>query len=49
MDDPADQATLERLLASGTVRAVHSQEATLEEVFFDIAGVRRRLERSVQS
>ncbi len=40
MDDPADQATLERLLEGGTVRAVHSQEATLEDVFVEIAGVR---------
>jgi len=40
MDDPADQTTLEHLLAGGTVRAVHSQEATLEDVFVEIAGVR---------
>ncbi len=40
MDDPADQATLEHLLAGGTVRAMHSQEATLEDVFVEIAGVR---------
>jgi ABC-2 type transport system ATP-binding protein len=40
MDDPADQARLAEWMAAGKVRAVHSCEATLEEVFFDIAGVR---------
>lgn len=40
MDDPRDQARLEQLLASGSVRAIHSQEATLEDVFVEIAGVR---------
>ncbi len=40
MDDPADQARLAQLLAAGHVRAVHSQEATLEEVFIEVAGVR---------
>jgi ABC-2 type transport system ATP-binding protein len=40
MDDPRDQARLEQLMASGTVRAIHSQEATLEDVFVEIAGVR---------
>ena len=40
MDDPRDQARLEQLLASGAVRAIHSQEASLEDVFVEIAGVR---------
>ncbi|HEU5379543.1 MAG TPA: ABC transporter ATP-binding protein [Ktedonobacteraceae bacterium] len=40
MDDPHDQARLTQLMAQGLVQAVHSQEATLEEVFVKIAGVR---------
>lgn len=40
MDDPSDQAKLEDLMTQGTVRAIHSQEATLEDVFVEIAGVR---------
>lgn len=40
MDDPADQARLAQWMAAGRVRAVHSREATLEEVFLEIAGVR---------
>jgi ABC-2 type transport system ATP-binding protein len=40
MDDPADQARLAEWLAAGGVRAIHSQEATLEEVFIEVAGVR---------
>ncbi len=40
MDDPRDQDKLAELLAEGAVRAVHSQEASLEDVFFDVAGVR---------
>jgi len=40
MDDPRDQARLSQLMTQGAVRAVHSQEATLEEVFVEIAGVR---------
>ena len=40
MDDPADQARLAQWLAAGRVRAIHSQEATLEEVFIEVAGVR---------
>jgi ABC-type multidrug transport system ATPase subunit len=40
MDDPRDQARLAQLLARGVVRAVHSQEATLEDVFFEVASVR---------
>lgn len=40
MDDASDQARLAQLMAQGNVRAVHSQEATLEEVFIEVAGVR---------
>ena len=40
IDDPHDQARLAELLAQGTVRALHSQEAALEDIFFDVAGVR---------
>jgi ABC-2 type transport system ATP-binding protein len=40
MDDTSDQARLEQLMAQGMVRAVHSQEASLEDVFFELAGVR---------
>ncbi len=40
MDTPADQAKLAQWMASGQVRAVHSREATLEEVFLEVAGVR---------
>lgn len=40
MDSPDDQARLAQWLAQGQVQAVHSQEATLEEVFVEIAGVR---------
>ncbi len=36
LDDPADQ----QQLAQGKIRAVHSREATLEEVFVELAGVR---------
>jgi len=40
MDDPADQAHLAAWMAAGQVRALHSREATLEEVFIEVAGVR---------
>lgn len=40
MDNPADQAQLARWMQEGLVRAVHSEEATLEEVFIEVAGVR---------
>ena len=40
MDDPADQAKLGQWMAAGQVRAVHSREASLEEVFIEMAGVR---------
>ena len=38
-DDPADQQRLAGWMAQGRVKAVHSQEATLEEVFLKVAGV----------
>jgi ABC-2 type transport system ATP-binding protein len=40
MDTPGDRAKLAELMAAGHVRAVHSREATLEEVFIEVAGVR---------
>jgi ABC-2 type transport system ATP-binding protein len=40
MDTPDDQAKLAEWMASGQVRAVHSREATLEEVFIEVAGIR---------
>jgi len=40
LDDPADQQRLATWMAQGKVRAIHSREATLEEVFIEVAGVR---------
>ena len=40
MDDAEDQARLMQMLALGQVQAIHSQEATLEDVFIKVAGVR---------
>ena len=40
LDDPADQQQLAQWMTQGKVRAVHSREATLEEVFIEVAGVR---------
>lgn len=40
MDDPTDQARLAEWMAQGIVRSIHSQEATLEEVFIAAAGIR---------
>lgn len=39
MDSSEDQARLAQLMAEGKVQSVHSQEATLEEVFIEMAGV----------
>jgi ABC-2 type transport system ATP-binding protein len=39
MDDPAAQAQLAQWMCLGMIRAVHSNEATLEEVFMQVAGV----------
>ncbi|HEX9131148.1 MAG TPA: ABC transporter ATP-binding protein [Ktedonobacteraceae bacterium] len=38
MDAPADQAQLAQWMAQGSVRAIHSREATLEEIFMSVAG-----------
>ena len=38
MDAPADQAQLAEWMAQGSVKAVHSREATLEEIFMSVAG-----------
>ncbi|WP_207229286.1 hypothetical protein [Ktedonosporobacter rubrisoli] len=40
MDNQHDQLRLTQWLAQDCVRATHSQEATLEEVFLEVAGVR---------
>ncbi len=40
LDDPNDQARLAQLIGQADLRAVHSREATLEEVFIQLAGVR---------
>jgi ABC-type uncharacterized transport system ATPase subunit len=40
MDDGKDQHILDELMSTGNVRAIHSQEATLEEVFVEVAGMR---------
>ncbi len=40
MNAPRDQRKLADLLAAGNVRSIHSQEATLEEVFIGVAGIR---------
>jgi ABC-2 type transport system ATP-binding protein len=38
MDATADQAQLAAWMAQGSVRAIHSREATLEEIFMSVAG-----------
>jgi ABC-2 type transport system ATP-binding protein len=40
LDDVADQQQLAQWMAEGKVLAIHSHEATLEEVFIEVAGVR---------
>jgi len=40
LDDPADQQRLTTWMAQDKVRAIHSREATLEEVFIEVAGIR---------
>lgn len=40
IDEPSDQEKLVQWMAEGKVRAVHSREATLEDVFVEVAGVR---------
>jgi ABC-2 type transport system ATP-binding protein len=39
MDNPRDQARLAELVRQGHVLSIHSQEATLEQVFIEVAGV----------
>jgi ABC-2 type transport system ATP-binding protein len=39
IDDPSDQVQLAQWMSQGRVRAVHSAEGTLEEVFIRVAGV----------
>ena len=39
-DNPADQQKLAQWMAQSKVLAIHSREATLEEVFIEVAGVR---------
>jgi ABC-2 type transport system ATP-binding protein len=40
LDDPTDQQKLAQWMSQGKVLAVHSREATLEEVFIEVAGIR---------
>jgi len=40
MDDPSSAKALAGLFADGRIRSIHSQEASLEEVFVEIAGRR---------
>jgi ABC-2 type transport system ATP-binding protein len=40
LDDPTDQAELARWISAGLVRTIHSNEATLEDIFVEVAGVR---------
>lgn len=44
MDAPADQAQLAEWLAKGIVMAIHSREATLEDVFIGLVGERQHEE-----
>jgi ABC-2 type transport system ATP-binding protein len=39
LDNPSDAERLASLMAQGHVRAIHSREATLEEVFIEVAGI----------
>jgi len=39
MDDPADQARLLQWMQQGWIRAIHSAEGSLEDVFLQVAGV----------
>ena len=45
MDAPADQAQLEQWMAQGSVKAIHSREATLEDIFMSLAGGTSEKER----
>ncbi len=44
MDAPADQAQLAEWMAQGTVMAIHSREATLDDIFMSLVGERRHEE-----
>lgn len=44
MDAPADQAQLAEWMAQGRVMAIHSREATLEDVFMNLVGRHRHEE-----
>lgn len=44
MDAPADQAKLAAWMAEGTVMAIHSREATLEDIFMSLVGEHRHEE-----
>lgn len=39
LDDAIDQTALAQLITQGKVRAIHSREATLEEVFIEVSGI----------
>ncbi|HKF39080.1 MAG TPA: ABC transporter ATP-binding protein [Ktedonobacteraceae bacterium] len=39
LDNPADAERLARWMEQGKLRAIHSREATLEEVFIEVAGI----------
>jgi hypothetical protein len=38
LDHPADQVELNRLIATGRIQTMHSQEATLEQIFMKMTG-----------
>jgi ABC-2 type transport system ATP-binding protein len=44
MDAPADQAQLAAWMSQGTVMAIHSREATLDDIFMRLIGEREREE-----
>ncbi len=44
MDAPADQAQLAQWMAQGIVMAIHSREATLDDIFMSLVGKRPREE-----
>jgi ABC-2 type transport system ATP-binding protein len=46
MDAPADQAQLAAWMAEGTVMAIHSHEATLEDIFMSLLGEHRHEENT---
>ena len=46
MDAPADQAQLTEWMAQGIVKAIHSREATLEDIFMSLVGERQQEEHA---